>query len=151
MHVRNCCFADQTYCIVNFLVVVAFLAFHWSLEMCRDRENWRRKCTGAGERETVTGVIIQLIIVNLHKGTAEGRRRQTLRDKRDSNSVWNQFPPNFTFLLKDLLVKDPKTIILIEYHNKHAGNRPVTFVTHKCFAALFFVPSCCVIFFAWNY
>ena len=50
MHVPNCCFADQTYCIINFLVVVAFLAFYWSLEMCRDRENLRRKRTGAGER-----------------------------------------------------------------------------------------------------
>ena len=147
MHVPNCCFADQTYCIVNFLVVVAFLAFHWSLEMCRDRENWRRKRTGAAKRGDSHGSHIS----ELTQRAAEGRSRQTLRDKRDSNSVWKQFPPNFTFLLKDLMVKDPKTIILIEYHNKHAGNRPVTFVTHKCFAALFFVPSCCVIFFAWNY
>ena len=27
---------------------------------------------------------------------------------------------------------------------KHASNSPVTFVTHKSFAVLFFLPSCCV-------
>ena len=27
---------------------------------------------------------------------------------------------------------------------KHISNRPVTFVTHKHFAVLFFLPSCCV-------
>ena len=73
---------------------------------------------------------------HLRKGTAEGKRRQTLCDKRDNNSVWKQFPPNFTFLLKDLFVKDPNTVILFEHHNKHAGHRPVTFVTRKRFAVL---------------
>ena len=27
---------------------------------------------------------------------------------------------------------------------KHTSNSPVTFVTHKCFAVVFFLPSCCV-------
>ena len=71
---------------------------------------------------------------------AEGRRRQTLCDKRENNSVWKQFPPNFTFLF----VKDQNTVVLIEHQHKHAGNRPVTFVTHKRFAVLFFASSCCV-------
>ena len=82
-----------------------------------------------------------LLIVNLRKGTAEGRRRQTLCDKRHNNSIWKYFPPNFTFPLKDLFVKDQNAVILIELHNKHAGNRPVTFVTHECFTIFFFVPS----------
>ena len=80
----------------------------------------------------------------VRKGTAEGRRRQTLCEKRDNNSVWKQFPPNFTFRLKDLFVKDQNTVVLIEHQHKHAGNRPVTFVTHKRFAVLFFASSCCV-------
>ena len=36
--------------------------------------------------------------VNLRNRTGEGRRRQTLCDKRDNNFVWNNFSPNFTFL-----------------------------------------------------
>ena len=82
--------------------------------------------------------------VKLRKGKAEGRRRQTLCDNRDKNSVWKQFPPNFTFRLKDLFVKDQNTVVLIEHQHKHAGNRPVTFVTHKRFAVLFFTLSGCV-------
>ena len=79
--------------------------------------------------------------VNLHKG---GRQREEdgkpCVTKRDNNSVWKQFSPNFTFLF----VKDQNTVVLIEHQHKHAGNRPVTFVTHKRFAVLFFAPSCCV-------
>ena len=82
-----------------------------------------------------------MTLVKLRKGAADGWRRQILCDKRENNSVWKQFPPNFTFLLKDLFVKDQNTVILIEHHNKHAGNRPVTFVTHKRFADVLFVPS----------
>ena len=38
------------------------------------------------------------ILVNLRNRTGEERRRQTLRDKRDNNFVWNNFSPKFTFL-----------------------------------------------------
>ena len=97
-----------------------------------DHRRWSR-----GLRELARWVsnFAGLSLVNLRKGTAApgGKRRQTLCDKRDNNSVWKQFPPNFTFLLKD---QDPNTVILIEHHKKHAGNRPVTFVTRKRFALL---------------
>ena len=39
-------------------------------------------------------------------------------DKRDNNFVWNNFSPNFTFLLTDLFVKDQKTWVLSEDNNK---------------------------------
>ena len=98
------------------------------------------RCWSRGLQELARWVsnFAGLSLVNLRKGTAEpgGKRRQTLCDKRDNNSVWKQFPPNFTFPLKDLFTKDPNTVILIEHHKKHAGNRPVTFVTHKRFAVL---------------
>ena len=48
----------------------------------------------------------------------EGRRRQTLCDKRDNNFVCNNFSPNFTFLNTDLFVKDQKTLMLSEDHDK---------------------------------
>ena len=69
---------------------------------------------------------------------AEGRRWQTLCNKHDNNSVWKQFPPNFTVLLKDLFVKDQSTVILLvlKHHNKRVCIRPVTFVIHKLFAVL---------------
>ena len=52
-----------------------------------------------------------MTLVNLRKGAADGRRRQILWDKRENNSVCKQFSPNFTFLLKDLFVKDQNTVI----------------------------------------
>ena len=33
---------------------------------------------------------------------------------------------------------------------KHVSNFPVTFVTHECFAVLFFLPSCCVNSLLWT-
>ena len=59
-----------------------------------------------------------LKIVNLRNRTGEERRRQTLRDKRDNNFVSNNFSPNFTFLETDLFVKDQKTLVLSEDHDK---------------------------------
>ena len=59
-----------------------------------------------------------LKIVNLRNRTGEERRRQTLRDKRDNNFVSNNFSPNFTFLETDLFVKDQKTLVLREDHEK---------------------------------
>ena len=77
--------------------------------------------------------------MDLRKGTAAGSGRQTLCDKGDNNSVWKQFPTNFTFLQKNLFAKDQNTVTLIDYHNKYVGNRAVTFVTQKRFAVLFFL------------
>ena len=48
----------------------------------------------------------------------EERRRQTLCDKRDNNFVWNNFSPNFTLLQTDLFVKDQKTLVFSEDHDK---------------------------------
>ena len=45
----------------------------------------------------------------------EERRGQTLCDKRDNNFVWNNFSP---FLQTDLFVKDQKTLVLSEDHDK---------------------------------
>ena len=74
---------------------------------------------------------------NLRNRTGEGRKPQILCDKRDNNFAWKNIPPNFSFLLTDLFVKDQKTLMSIT--TKHALNSPVTFVTHKRFAALFFL------------
>ena len=41
-------------------------------------------------------------------------------------------------------VKDQTTLTQVKITTKHISNRLVTFVTHKCFAVLFFPPSCCV-------
>ena len=49
-----------------------------------------------------------------------------------------------TFFLTDLFVKDQKTLMLAKFTSKHASDGLVTFVTHKGFAVLFFLPSCCV-------
>ena len=58
------------------------------------------------------------ILVNLLNRTGEERRRQTLCDKCDNNFVWNNFSPNFSFLKTDIFVKDQKTLVLIEDHEK---------------------------------
>ena len=79
------------------------------------------------------------LLVNLRNRTGEGGKRQTLCDKRDNNFAWKNIPPNFSFLLTDLFVKDQKTLMSI-MTTKHAINSPVTFVTHKRFAVLFFLP-----------
>ena len=85
-----------------------------------------------------------LILVNLHNRTGEERRRQTLCDKRDNNFVWNKFSPNFTLLQTDLFVKDQKTLVCSEDYDKTRTNNPVTSVSHKRFAILFLLPTCCV-------
>ena len=82
--------------------------------------------------------------VNLRNRTGEERRRQTLCDKRNNNFAWKNFSPNFTFFWTDLFVKDQKTLMLVKITTKHASYSLVTFVTHKRFAVLFFLPSCCV-------
>lgn len=58
-------------------------------------------------------------LVNLHKRTAEERRRQTLCKKCEDNYIPKKFPQNFTFLLTDLFVKDQNTITLTEDHKKN--------------------------------
>ena len=40
--------------------------------------------------------------------------------------------------------KDQKTLTQVKIITKHVSNRPVMFATYKCFAVLFFLPSCCV-------
>ena len=65
----------------------------------------------------------------LRNRTGGERRRQTLRDKRDNNFVWNNFSQTCT-------VKDQKTLMLEEITTKQASNSLVTFVTHKRFAVL---------------
>ena len=86
-------------------------------------------------------LLLMMLIVNLRKGTVEGRRRKTLCDKRDNSSVWKQFPPNFNFLLKDLFVNIKTQLYLLNF----ATNTQVIVLSrlsHKHFAVLFFVPSC---------
>ena len=45
---------------------------------------------------------------------------------------------------KIFLLKTKKHWYLVKITKKHASNSPVTFVTHKRFAVLLFLPSCCV-------
>ena len=81
------------------------------------------------------------ILVNLRNRTGEERRRQTLCDKHDNNFAWKNLPPNFTFPKTDLFVEEHKMSMLREFPTKHASKSPVTFVTLKRFAVLFFLPS----------
>ena len=45
---------------------------------------------------------------------------------------------------KQIVLKKTKKILLGEGPNKHASNRPITFVTPERFAVVFFLPSCCI-------
>ena len=56
--------------------------------------------------------------VNLCSRTEEQRRWQALSDKGDNNFVWNKFASNFTFLSTDVFVKDQKTSMLSEDHDR---------------------------------
>ena len=49
---------------------------------------------------------------------------------------------SLSFKLISVFVEDQKTSMLSEFPTKHANNSPVTFVTLKNFAVLFFLPSC---------
>ena len=71
---------------------------------------------------------------------ATGREREE-NGKPCVTSVTIILLENFSFLSKDFFVKDQKTLMSIT--TKHAINSPVTFVTHKRFAVLFFLPSRC--------
>ena len=67
-----------------------------------------------GNRFLISHVTKQLI-VNLCKRMGEERRGQTLCDKCDNNFVQNNFSP---FLKTDIFVKDQKTLVLSEDHDK---------------------------------
>ena len=54
----------------------------------------------------------------LRNRTGEGRRRQTLCDKRYNNFVRNNFLPNFTFFKQIFFAKKQKTLMLSEDHDK---------------------------------
>ena len=71
------------------------------------------------------------------------RRRQTLCDKRDNNFAWKKLSSKLHPPLKELSVEDQNTLRFSEDHDKRRRS-PVTFVTHKRFAVLFFLPSCWV-------
>ena len=55
------------------------------------------KLGGSNLRVLVSGRFWRELIVNLRNRTAEERRRQTLCAKRDNNSLWSNFSPNFPF------------------------------------------------------
>ena len=59
-----------------------------------------------------------LIVVNSRNKTGEERRRQTLCDNRDNSFVRKNFSPNYSFLGTDRFVKDQKTLMLREDHDK---------------------------------
>lgn len=77
--------------------------------------------------------------------TGRKRRRQALCDKHENNSVGNiqhQTSPSFKQISSQ---KTRKTPMLREDTTKQSSNRPVLFVSHKCFDVfLLFLPSCCV-------
>ena len=76
------------------------------------------------------------LLVNLRTRTGEEKRRQSLCDKGGNNLVWKDFPPNITFLLPNRsFCKRPENI-----NAKHTINSPVTFLRHKRFAVLLFLP-----------
>ena len=70
---------------------------------CESREWWGGGGGGGGGEEEEKNTRVPMCIsfsslravVNLHKRTAEERRRQTLCDKRNNNYVRKIFPPNF--------------------------------------------------------
>ena len=84
-------------------------------------------------------------MVNLRKRKPKERRRQTLCDKCDNNFVWKIFVPNFTFLETHLsFVKAQNTVLVVKITTKLASDNPLTFVSHKRFADIFFLPPFCV-------
>ena len=70
------------------------------------------------------------LLVNneLMKWDSRGRRRQTLRDKRDNNNVWKTFSPNLT-LFKEIFCKRTEHFNDgVKITIKHAINSPVAFL-----------------------
>ena len=47
-----------------------------------------------------------------------GKKMAKLVTKCDNNFVWDDFWPNFNFLKTDLFIKDQKTLILSDNHDK---------------------------------
>ena len=78
------------------------------LLFCHPRCRHRRRCLSS-------------LLVN-HR-TGEGRRRQTLCDKRDNKFVWKKFASNF---LSDLFVKAPKHWYVVKITTENASNSPVS-------------------------
>ena len=94
MQMQSCCFAH-----INLLI--------FSRSRCRRRcfsylLLWSRYFYYHGKLTSLSSLLysfqnlFSLIIVNLRNRTGQERTRQTLRDKRDNNFVWNNFSPNFT-------------------------------------------------------
>ena len=54
---------------------------------------------------------------------------------------YHQTSPSFKQIF---FLKDQKTVMLLKIMTKHPINNPITFVTHKHFAVLVFLPSCCI-------
>ena len=78
------------------------------LLFCHPRCRHRRRCLSS---------------LSLNHRTGEGRRRQTLCDKRDNKFVWKKFASNF---LSDLFVKAPKHWYVVKITTENASNSPVS-------------------------
>ena len=104
MHVQSCCFRCCFACL-NLLL--------FSRSRCHRRRrcfrylllwSWYFYCHG--KLTSLSSLLysfqnlLSLIIVNLRNRTGEERTRQTLRDRCDTNFVWNNFSPNFTLFCK---------------------------------------------------
>ena len=93
----------------------------------------------------IAAAVPQTSLVSLRNRTGKEKKDDgKLCDKRDNNLVSKNLPPNFTFLSTDLFVYRRAKNINVKWIPKHACNSPVTFVILKCFAVLFFLPSCYV-------
>ena len=94
MHMQSCCFAN-----INLLIFsrcrCRHRCFSYLLLLCR-YFYYHGKLTSLSSLLYSFQNLFSLIIVNLRNRTGQERTRQTLRDKRDNNFVWNNFSPNFT-------------------------------------------------------
>ena len=94
------------------------------------------------------GHVVKLYLnMSCYRAYAKGQQREEDGKPYVTSVTIILFETTFAKLhrpFKRSFVNDQNTVILIEHHNKHAGNRPVTPVIHQRFAVLFFVPCCCV-------
>ena len=85
------------------------------------------------------------LLVNLCSRTGEQKKWQILCDKWDTNFIWKNLPQTSSSFKQISFCKRPKQInSWVKITTEHESNSPVMFVTHKHFAILFFLPSCCI-------
>ena len=106
---------------------------YWST----DGPNWARCTKRTAFRPGFKTVSQQHAAYNSELTQQDGRGKTIILFEQRFRQTSRSFRQIF-------FVEGKKTSMLSEFPTKHASNSPVTFVTIKRFAVLFFLPSCCV-------